>query len=35
VVTEGVVAVSDRVKHKTVVVKAGKRYFIRARRSGR
>jgi hypothetical protein len=35
VVTEGIVAVSDQVKHKTVVVKAGKRYFIRARRSRR
>ena len=30
-VTEGTVAVSDQVKHKTVLVKAGKRYFIAAR----
>jgi hypothetical protein len=31
-VTEGVVAVSDQVKHKTVLVRAGKRYFARAKR---
>ena len=30
VVTEGVVAVADFAKHKTVLVKAGKRYFAAA-----
>jgi hypothetical protein len=32
VVTEGVVAVADFAKHKTVLVKAGKRYFAAARK---
>ena len=35
VVTEGVVTVSDQVKHKNVRVRAGKRYFIAAKRAGR
>jgi hypothetical protein len=31
-VTEGAVAVRDRVRHKTVLVKAGHSYLARARR---